>query len=179
MRRPLHGIVRDGRGYTGGPERQRVRMGLIVAQIALAVVLVTGSGLMIRSFQRLRSVETGIDPEGVLTVGVSLGENLDKTVAATRYERMIEAIAALPGVAKAGATNALPLSGNGLNGGSFRIESKPRPEGALPPVAMYAITAGDFFSSMSTPLVEGRNFESGDHRPNARVVIVNEKFAMS
>jgi putative ABC transport system permease protein len=179
MRRPLHGIVRDGRGYTGGRDRQRVRKTLIVTQIALALVLVTGSGLMLRSFQRLRAVKPGIDPNGVLAVGVSVGEDREKPQAALTYQRMIDEIAALPGVRQVGATNAIPLRPAGLNGGSFSIRSKPRPEGVLPPVAMYIIVTDHYFEAIGTPLKKGRVITRADHEQKREVAVVSEGFERS
>jgi putative ABC transport system permease protein len=179
MRRPLHGIVRDGRGHTGGRDRQRVRKTLIVTQIALALVLVTGSGLMLRSFQRLRAVKPGIDPNGVLTLGVSIGEDRDKPQAALAYQRMMDEIAALPGVRQVGATNAIPLRPQGLNGGSFSIRSKPRPKDVLPPVAMYVIVTDHYFEAIGTPIKKGRAITRADHEQKREVAVVSEGFERS
>ncbi|MGH7468166.1 MAG: ABC transporter permease [Longimicrobiales bacterium] len=178
LRRPLHGLVRGGRGHTGGRERQRVRKTLIVAQIALAVVLVTGSGLMLRSFQRLRAVDPGFQPEGVLTIGVSLREP-DKVIAAASYHRMLAEVRALPGVQHAGATNSLPLRSDGLNGSSFNIESKPRAEGALPPVGMFAAISENYLQAIGTRLLQGRGIERADLELKRAVVLVDESFARS
>jgi predicted permease len=176
LRRPLHGLVRGGRGHIGGRDRQRLRKTLIVAQIALAVVLVTGSGLMLRSFQRLRAVDPGIQPDGVLTIGVSLGET-NKTVAAASYQRMLAEITALPGVLHAGVTNSVPLRPDGLNGSSFNIESRPRAEGTLPPVGMFAAVSENYLKAIGTRLVQGRGFERADLELNRPVVLVDESFA--
>ncbi|MEX2282659.1 MAG: ABC transporter permease [Gemmatimonadota bacterium] len=177
LRRSLHGLVRAGRGFVGGRERNHVRKSLIVAQIALAVVLVTGSGLMLRSFANLRAVDPGIRTDGVLTLGISLGDEVSKPVAAARYQQIVDELNALPGVQHAAATNALPLNSSGINGGSFRIQSKPREEGALPPVAMYAIITDDYLPSIGTRLVQGRAIERADHEQNRAVALVNQTFA--
>ena len=177
MRRPLHGIARDGRGQTGGVDRQRVRKTLIVAQIALAFVMATCSGLMLRSFQRLRAVDPGVRPEGVITMSVSMGEQHTKETAAPVYQRMIDEIRALPGVVKVGAVNALPLDPDGLNGGSFSIRSKPRAEDALPPVSMYSVVTQDYFEAIGTRVLQGRGIERADHEQKRNVVVVSQAFA--
>jgi predicted permease len=176
MRRSMQGLARAGRGNTEGRERHRLRKTLIVTQIALAVVLVTGSGLMLRSFQRLRAVDPGVRTDGVLTLGVSLGEDQDKAKAAAIYQRMVDELRLLPGVVRAGATNSLPLDPDGLNGSSFRIESRPRDETQLPPVSMYAVVTEDYFPAIGTPILRGRGIERGDHEHNRAVVVVSHTF---
>src|SRR5690606_16994336 len=123
LRSPLQQLVRDGRG-SADRDRQRVRKTLIVAQIALALVLLTGSMLMLRSFQRLRSVDPGFNPNGVLTLGVSAGDGVSRVEATARYQRIAEEAAALPGVTHVGLINALPLDPEGMNGGSLELESR-------------------------------------------------------
>jgi putative ABC transport system permease protein len=179
MTQPLFGLTAGGRSHTAGRERQRARKALIVTQIALALVLLTGSGLMLRSFQRLRAVDPGFDADGVLTVGVSLGNNRSKKEAAALTRQIIDQVRALPGVVAAGATNSLPLDPSGMNGGSFAIQSRPRAEDAVPPVAMYSIVTDGFHETMATRLVEGRMLERADDENERRVVLVNQTFARS
>jgi putative ABC transport system permease protein len=179
MRRPLHGLARAGRGHTIGRDRQRVRKALIVTQIALAVVLITGSGLMLRSFNRLRAVDPGIRPDGVLTLGVSIGEQIEKPRAAAAYQRMVDEMRSTPGARYAAVTNSLPLRSDGINGGSFFIKSKPRAEGTLPPVAMYSVVSDGFFQTMGIPIHQGRGIERADHENKRSVAVVNESFARS
>ena len=179
MRRPLQGIARDGRGQTGGVDRQRVRKALIVSQIALALVMVTGSGLMLRSFQRLRAVETGVQADGVLTISISMGEQHTKASAGPVYQRIIDEVRGLPGVLNVGAVNALPLDPEGVNGSSFTVEGKPRPDDALPVVAMYSIATENYFPAIGTRLIEGRAIERRDHEQNPNVAVVNQAFAQN
>jgi predicted permease len=179
MSQPLFGLVGASRGHTAGRERQRARKALIVTQIALALVLLTGSGLMLRSFQRLRAVDPGFDADGVLTVGVSLGENRSKPEAAALTRQMLDQVRQLPGVSAAGATNSLPLDPSGINGGSFAIQSRPRAEDAVPPVAMYAIITDGFHETMATRLVAGRALSRSDDENERLVLLVNETFARS
>lgn len=175
LRSPLHMLVRDGRG-SAGRERQRVRKTLIVAQIALALMLLTGSTLMLRSFQRLRAVDPGVRPDGVLTIGVSMGNRVARDEAARRYLRMLEEVRALPGVTHAGFVNALPLGPEGLNGSSFHIESRPSANDDLPPVAMFSAVTPQLFEALGTDLVAGRMIERADVDEQRAVVWVSESF---
>ena len=177
MRKSLQGVVRAGRGFNTTRERNRLRKTLIVAQIALAVVLVTGSGLMLRSFANLRAVDPGVSASGVLTMGVSLGEDVAKPVAADRYQQILTEVRALPGVINAGATNSLPLTSDGKNGGSFRIQSRPRDEGTLPPFSYYEVITDDYLPSAGVKLLQGRALERADHEQRRAVALVNQAFA--
>jgi len=170
-------IGSESRGATAGRERQHVRQALIVAQLALAIVLLTGSGLMLRSFQRLRAVDVGVRPEGVLTVGLSLGDAVAKPQAARTYQQIVDEVAALAGVSAVGVTNALPLAPEALNGSSYVIESRPRAEDALPPIAMFGIVSDGFLQATGTPIVAGRGIERADHEHGRNVVVINEEFA--
>lgn len=176
LRSPLQQLVRDGRG-SADRDRQRVRKTLIVAQIALALVLLTGSMLMLRSFQRLRSVDPGFNPNGVLTLGVSAGDGVSRVEATARYQRIAEEAAALPGVTHVGLINALPLDPEGMNGGSFELESRPRAEGELPSVAYYSAISPGYFEAIGTPLLQGRPMERADIEERRPVVWVSETFA--
>lgn len=176
---PLSGLAGTSRGHTAGRERQRVRKTLIVAQIALALVLLTGSGLLLRSFQRMRAVDLGFDATGVITFGVSLGDARGKPAAAAIMSEVLEQVRALPGVISAGATNSLPLDPVGYNGGSFLIESRPRAESDIPPVAMFALVTEGLHETLRTSLLQGRALERSDTEQRRRVVLVNESFARS
>ena len=173
---PLQQLVRDGRG-SAGRDRQRVRKTLIVAQIALALVMLTGSMLMLRSFQQLRSVDPGLEPTGALTMGVSMGDGVTRLEATQGYQRITDEAAALPGVAYAGVVNALPLDPDGTNGGSFLIESRPRAEDAIPPVAFYSAVSAGYFEAIGTTLQQGRSVERADIEQARPVVWVSESFA--
>lgn len=179
MRGSLAALTREGRGTSAGRDRQRVRKTLIVAQIALALVLLTGSGLMLRTFDRLRSVDPGIQPEGVLTLGVSFGQHRERAETASLMQRILDEAVQLPGVAAVGTTNTIPVRPDAVNGGSFDIESRPRAEGELPPVTMFAVVAGDYFQAMGMRLREGRAIERGDAEHGRHVAWVNETFARS
>jgi len=171
-------VLRDGgRGVTDGRQRHRARNVLVAGQLALAVVLLVGSGLMVRSFQRLRAVHLGVSTGGVTAVTVSWGDTEDVASAADFYLRVVEELRAEPSVASVGATNSLPLRPDGLNGGSFRIESRPRPEDQLPPVSMWSTVSPGFFETLGIPILEGRPMTDGDTRGEPPYVWVNERFA--
>lgn len=176
LRAPLQQLVRDGRG-SAGRDRQRMRKTLIVAQIALALVLLTGSMLMLRSFERLRNVDPGVNPDGVLTLGVSVGDGVGRLQAAQLYQRMTGEAAALPGVTSAGVVNALPLDPEGMNGGSFELESRPRAEDEIPQVAFYSAISAGYFEAIGTTLLQGRSIERADTEERRSVVWVSESFA--
>jgi len=173
----LASILRDGgRASTDGRERHRTRSVLVTAQLALALVLLVGSGLMLRSFDRLRSVDPGFDPHDVLTVGMSLGDGVENTEAAAFYQRVADEVAALPGVQKVGISSAIPVGGGNHNGGSFYIDDKPRDESQLPPVAMYKAVGADYLAALRLPLLEGRDLTRTDWNGGEPVALVNKAF---
>lgn len=170
-------LLREGgRGNTASRERHRARKVLITAQVALALMLLVGSGLMLRSIARLRSVDPGFRADGVLTVAVSLG-GAERERATPFYQRVLDAIHAVPGVDAVGATNSLPLQPSGYNGSSFDIESQPRAEDALPPFGYYAVVTPGFLEAIDVPLLAGRLPERRDHEGGQPVIWVNELLA--
>jgi predicted permease len=177
-RRSFAQALRDGgRGNTAGRQRHRVRRLLTVGQVALALVLLVGSGLMLRSVSRLSSVDPGFRVSGLLTAGVSLASGTDRARTAAVYDRVLDEIAGLPGVTSVGASNSLPIEAGGMNGSSFAIESRPRAETDIQPVTMYqAVTAG-FFETLGIPLLEGRALTRAVAAEGRAVVWVSASFA--
>lgn len=172
------GILRDGsRGSTSGPGRNRARNFLVATQLALGLVLLVGSGLMLRSFSELQAVDIGIEAEGVLTMGLNLNQGEDHAVSARFFHDAADRIAALPGVSTVGIGTSVPLLGGSSTGGSFSIEGSPRADDELPPVAMYRKVAPGYFTSLSIPILAGRDVESADWSEPRSVVWVNELFA--
>lgn len=170
-------VLRDsGRGNTMGRERHRARNVLVTTQLALGLVLLVGSGLMFRSFAHLRAVDLGIETEGVLTMGLNRNQGEDPQIAARFFQDAADRIAALPGVAMVGITTNLPLSSENLGGGSFRIESKPRDDDELPPVAMYRAVGPSYFASLGIPIASGRDVERADWEEARPVLWVDERF---
>ncbi len=171
-------VLRDGgRGTTAGRERHRTRNALVTVQLALALVLLMGSGLMLRSFAELRAVDPGIDADGVLTVALSTGDAQDDATRAAFYQQVVEGVAALPGVTGAGAATSVPVLPESTNGSSFDIESRPREDSELPPVAMYDAVAPGYFETMGIPIKAGRSVERADHEEGRPVLWVSESFA--
>lgn len=171
-------LLRDGaRGSTEGRERHRARNVLVASQLALALVLLVGSGLMLKSFARLRALDLGFEPEGVLTMTLSLGEGVDRADAAQFYQGVVDEVRGLPGVTAAAATNSLPVRPTGMNGGSFRLEARPTEEGELPPIAMFKAMSKGYLETIGIPLLEGRPMTTSDQSGETPVVWVNEMFA--
>jgi putative ABC transport system permease protein len=173
----LSSLTGEARGSTVGRDRQYVRKTLIVAQIALAIILLTGSGLMLRSFQRLRAVDPGFRPDNVLTVGISVGDGVEKLRAAAVYQQVLDQAAGMPGIETLGLTNALPLQPQSLSGSSFEIQSRPREDDAIETVAMYAVISDGFLQTMGTELIAGRDIERADSEQRRPVTLISETFA--
>ncbi len=175
--RGLATLVREGgRHATAGRAQHRARQVLVAGQLALAVVLLVGSGLMFRSFLALRSVDPGLDPDHVLTLRLSLGDTPNDQ-GASFYQTVAERVAALPGVASVGLTSLVPVGSGSSNGGSFYIESRPRDETALPPVALYKAIGADYLEAVRQPLIEGRTLTRADWETRTPVLLVNQAFA--
>jgi predicted permease len=171
-------ILRDGgRANTAGRERNRARNLLVAGQLALGLVLLVGSGLMLRSFAELRAVDFGFRSEGVLTMALNRNRGEDDEVSARFYQEAADRISALPGVQRVGITTNVPLASGNMNGGSFYIESRPRAQDELPPVALYRGVAPQYFESLEIPVLEGRTVERADWEEARRVVWVNQQFA--
>ena len=177
-RRPVAALVREGgRGSTAGGGRHRVRQLLIVAQVAMALVLLVASGLMLRSAVRLNAVDPGFRVEGLLTVGVSLGTQTDRARAVTFYHRVLDEMARVPGVSSVAAASSLPIEAAGMTGASFEIRSRPAPDSGIPRFTMYtAVTAG-YFETLGMPLLEGRAPARSDAEQGRPVAWVNAAFA--
>jgi predicted permease len=171
-------LKEGGRGGSQGKDRHRARNVLVVAQVALALVLLVGSGLMIRSFQALRNVDPGFDPENVLTLRVSIPnaviESPEETVAA--YEQMLRNLREIPGVTMAGGATAIPLGGWNSNDAVF-VEDAPTPEGSIPPLRRFNWAMPGYFEAAGIPLLAGRDLEWDEVREGRPVVVVSENFA--
>jgi predicted permease len=170
-----------GRTFSQGRERHRARHTLVVVQVALALVLLISSGLMIRTFQRLRSVQPGFThPEQVQILHSMIPESIAKEP--ERVMRMqneiLDKLAALPGVASVGFADAAPLE-TFLSFGSNPVyaEDKRFAEGQVPPLRRIRKTAPGFFRTMGTRIVAGRDFTWTDLYEERDVAIVSENLA--
>lgn len=171
--------LRDGsRGSTGGPERHRIRGALVMAQTAFALMLMVGSGLMVRSYQALGRIDPGFDGQNVLTVTMSPPFSVYSTPdeRAGVYHRVIDAIRALPGVESAGSINQLPLTGPG-SFDPMSIEDQPTPEGQLPPVVPVSAVSDGYFETLGIPLLAGRTFERADAENGVPAAVISRVVA--
>ncbi|MCA1789523.1 MAG: ABC transporter permease, partial [Thioalkalivibrio sp.] len=168
--------LRDGgRGSTIGRDRHRARSALVVGQVALALMLLVGSGLMVRSFQELRSVDPGFSPEGVMTFRLSPPPNKYPGAEGTTqfYDDLLERLNGMPGVvAAAGITN-LPLSGGGAIL-TADVEEFPLTDDAFPPTFEARRVTPGYFEAMGIPIVEGRVFTADDHNARIGSIIISE-----
>ena len=176
-RRSFAVALRDGRGHTVGPQRHRVRQLLIVGQVSMALVLLVGSGLMLRSMARVSAIDPGFTIDGLLTAGVSLGRGPDRARILAFYDRVLAEVAGLPGVTSVGASNSLPIEAGSLNGSSFAIESRPIPRNQISPVTMYQVVTAGYFETLGMSVRAGRPPTRSDAVPGRSVMWVNESFA--
>jgi putative ABC transport system permease protein len=164
-----------GKG-TGGFVRHRVRTLLVVTEVALALILLVGAGLLIKSFHRLQQVNAGFNPQNVLSVPFVLPQSRypDGNARVAFINRIMEKMKAMPGVQAVGGVTTMPLSGDHASS-SFIVEGQTvSPEGRN--VANMRAATPDYFRVMSIPIVKGRGFTEQDHFDAPTVVIINESF---
>ena len=175
----VHASLKESGGRSsGGLTTQRARSLLIVAEVALALLLLAGAGLMIKSFMRLQQVDPGFNPENVLTFEIPLPSSkyADPYQIADFYTRLLGRIAALPGVTAAGAVEFLPFSGADNAMGIF-IEGQPAPPPGERSLAHFRSTTTDYFRALGLKLRRGRSFTERDDLNGQRVTIINETMA--
>jgi predicted permease len=173
------GLRSSSRSSSASRERHRARNGLVVVQVALALVLLVGSGLMIRSFRALRDVQPGFTgPEEVLTMRISIPEaQVKEEEAAARMQQAIQdKVAAIPGVASTGLGSGIPLDGDGWHDPVF-AEDRVYSEGQIPTLRLFRFVAPGFLKTMGTPLVTGRDLTWSDAYDRRPVAMVSEGLA--
>ncbi|MDQ6626305.1 MAG: ABC transporter permease, partial [Verrucomicrobiota bacterium] len=171
-------LKEGGRGSTTGVRRNRLRNTLVVSEVALALVLLVGASLLLKSFVRLQNVDPGFNPRNVLTMEVALPvlKYPKGKPVADFYAELTRRLKTLPGVEAAAFTSILPLSGTNSDS-SFSIEGRnSMVEKAFPDEEIREITP-DYFSALKVPLLRGRFFNEGDQFDGPGVVIVNEALA--
>jgi predicted permease len=168
-----------GRSVTTGRRRHRVRHALVVAQLALALVLLAGAGLMARSFASLRAVPAGFDAAHAFTVRVALPRSAyDAPGAAARYiTRATDAIAAVPGVQVAGAVTKMPLVAEARRDTALFVEERPLVPGTMPNLHQVVFATPGYFRALGIPFVDGRAFEAPDPDRAVREVILSRSVA--
>ncbi len=179
-RRPnLLGAINEGSlRASAGRETHRARSALVVAQVALALVLLIGSALMARSFWELRHVHPGFEADGILTVRLSLTDAAYPEAAdsAEFYEKLLESLAELPGVEAVGAVSRLPMADRHPHV-PVNLEDHPVKPGEVPPVFATNWAMPGYFETFRIPLVEGRTLERRDHQEKTGAVVVSRSFA--
>ena len=171
-------LVSAGKRTTAGRGRQRLQRSLVVVQVAVSVVLLTGAGLLVRTLMKLQVVDTGVGVENVLSMEVPMdGTGRSSADQLTMYEQMQRKVATLPGVKEVGLGSNVPLRGTDQFRLEVKAESRPLSPGEPTPNAEYRTASPEYFRAARIPLVKGREFASTDRRGNARVVIINQTLA--
>jgi putative ABC transport system permease protein len=170
----VHGALRAGRGGAAQPGR-RIRSVLVVAEVAMALVILVGAGLLTRSFFALQKVDQGFNPGPTLTFAVTLPRLRYDSAAkmVLFHEQLQQRLASVPGVKAVSAIDPLPLGGSGWSG-SFHIAGRPSPAGTEPPHGEFAVALPGFTGALGMRLVKGRDFEATDARGSPLVAIVDE-----
>ena len=152
-----------------------MRSALIVAEVALALVLLVGAGLMIRSFGRLMSIDPGFDPSNVVTMRLTLPAAKYPEIDQWRvfHESLVQRVSALPGVGVAAVNSGIPLEG-GASESSVRVDGRPEPPPGSPPqMCMFQTSSPDYFRTMGIALIKGRFFDARDTAGSTRTAIVD------
>jgi predicted permease len=172
-------LKEGGRGSGDGRDRHRARSALVVSQVALALVLLVGSGLMFRSFQALRSVHPGfVRPDEVLTLKISIpeAEIEDPTRAVRTHEQIVRRIEQIPGVDSVGLSSSITMDGWDSNDG-VHVEDFPTPEGQIPTIRRFKWISANYFETMGNPVLAGRPLSWTDAYNLSTVAVVTENFA--
>jgi putative ABC transport system permease protein len=175
-RSDLNVSLKEG-GHGGGFHGRGLRNALMVSEVALAIVLLVGAGLLIRSFAKLLTVDPGYRAENLLTAKITLPPRYrDDAQRAQFYERILQRLAALPGVASVGATSHLPLTGYNMGAG-LRVEGRSPQPGEREPAAPVARVNPDYFRTMGISLRAGRLIHDSDTQDAPGVAILSETLA--
>jgi putative ABC transport system permease protein len=175
---PQESLREGGRGSTAGPRARVLRRALVVSEMAIALVLLAGAGLLVKSFLRLQHIDPGLSVDRVLTLRLSLP---DVRYAETPqqihyYDELLRRAAGLPGVGAAAVTSDLPLGGSDsvLN---FSIEGRPDAKRGEEPESGFHQVSPDYFRALGIPLLRGRSFDARDLQKAPGVVVISETMA--
>ena len=171
-------LKEGGRGTGASSGGDRLRRSLVVCEVALALMLLIGAGLLIKSFLNLQRVDPGFNPKSVLRVDVALpgARYPERNQAAAFYKQLLARVTALPGVQSAGAVSSLPLSGGGTDS-DFEIEGRAPAETGHPQVAWYNSVTPDYFRAMGIRLLRGRDFTESDYAEAPKAMMISESMA--
>jgi putative ABC transport system permease protein len=173
----LHESLKDAGRTLAGSRRRRLRSALVVSEVAVALVLLVGAGLLTRSFQRVMDIDPGFNPNSMLEFYMDVGfsKPLDLPQRAAFYDELLQRIEGLPGVETALAGTSLPLWGSRIGFGVV-IEGRPMPPRNEIQSARYGSITPDYFQGLGIPLLRGRFFTEADGLNSPGVMIVNETF---
>ena len=172
---PNEGLKEGAKGTTS-VKGNRLRGALVVAEVAFALILLAGGGLLMNSFVQLVRVWPGFDERNVLTANIFLSPDRYKQEKIAPFlDRVLERVRAIPTVVSAGAVNTLPV--NGGPGTDFVVEGQPEPRRGEEPTADIRVVAGDYFAAMRIPLREGRWFNGYDTATSSKALIINQTLA--
>ena len=174
----LHEGLKQGARGSEGAAGGRLRRTLVVAEVSLALMLLAGAGLLIRSFAVLTGVRPGFNPAGVLTASITLPESRYATLPAREafFRQLLAKLETTPGVEAAGIMSLVPLTGSN-NGVAVFVEGRPAPRRGELPIAWYRVVSPGYFRALEIPLRAGRLLDAHDSRDAPPVVLVNETMA--
>ncbi len=172
------GLREDGLRTTGSRRSGITRAGLVVAETALALTLLTGAGLLLKSFATVLTVDPGFSTSRVLTAQIALPRARYPDASSQRafWIRLVVKIREIPGVIAGGVTSSVPFSGN-TPGGTYAVTNRPVSSGDKPLHAQQEIVAGEYFRALQIPVIEGRVFDGTERSDGARVVVVDQLLA--
>ena len=175
---PGDALAETSRDVAGGLSGRYLRRVLVIAEVALAVVLLAGAGLLIRSFHRLNQVDLGFKPDNLLTMRMDLPfpKYRQPEVRRAFYDELLRRINEIPGVESAGINTRLPLSTSGMKF-SFSVEGRTMPSDTNLPFALYRVVNPDYFRAMEIPVHRGRVFNTSDTAESTPVFLVNRRLA--
>jgi putative ABC transport system permease protein len=177
---PARSFHEGGRGASGGLRAGRLRSLLVVSELALAIILLTGAGLLIRSFSQIQRVDPGVASHNLLTLQTSLprARYAAGSPVTDGFERLTAALRRVPGVAAASATSSLPLGGGGSYlGRVFLREGQPEPPASTDASGAWSVVQPEYFETMGIPILEGRAFTPHDAATSTPVVIISRAMA--
>ncbi len=178
LRTNLNDPLKEGGRTPGTGGNSRLRQALVASEVALALIVLSGAGLMIKSMTRLLGVDPGLNPKNVLTMEMSVPQEeiYVGPPGLPRYcQDLDERVGAIPGVVSVGAAGHLPFRGNA--GRSFQIEGRPPADPGKLPGASYSVACPNYFQTMGIPVVKGREFSAQDIVSAPNVIVINEKMA--
>ena len=172
-------LKESGRGSSAASGSRRFRGALVVGEVALALVLLAGAGLLMKSFVHLAQVDPGFHAQSVVTMDLTLPQFKYPTEQkqAAFFQQVLNRVALLPGVETVGGVSRLPLGNSAEEMDAFTIDGKPAPANGQLPLAEYRVCSADYFRALGIPLMRGRWLTSGDAEGRPGVVVISEMLA--